>query len=123
MAFELQAAADGVNLVLGGSLGVQQARPLWDALQPAIAANQSIRVQAGSLDAMDTSIIQILCRLSARAGQFHLGETSDGFVTALKGRGLATFFVHPSPQLETEILERGETQVDTLAKAARQGHG
>jgi ABC-type transporter Mla MlaB component len=135
MAFELQATADGVNLVLAGRLGVQQARPLWDALQPAIAANQSIRVQASGLDEMDTSITQILCRLSSRSGQFQIGEISDGFVTALKGRGLAKFFVHPSAafvlpsaELETQILktqipEHVETKLDTLAKAARQGHG
>jgi ABC-type transporter Mla MlaB component len=128
MAFELQATADGVNLVLAGRLGVQQARPLWDALQPAIAANQSIRVQASGLDEMDTSITQILCRLSSRGGQFQIGEISDGFVTALKGRGLAKFFVHPSAELETQILktqipEHVETKLDTLAKAARQGHG
>ena len=129
MPFELQTAADGVKLILAGRLGVQQARSLWDALQPVIAANQSIRLQAEGLDEMDTSIIQILCRLKSGTGQFQIDATSDGFVAALKGRGLATFFVPPSfvpplaePGTQTPPLQP-EIELDTLAKAARQGHG
>jgi ABC-type transporter Mla MlaB component len=95
MPFELQTVAGGVKLILAGRLGVQQARPLWDALQPAIAASQSIRLQAEELEAMDTSIIQILCRLSSQTGQLHIGETSDGFLASLKRRGLEKFFVQP----------------------------
>jgi len=138
MPFELQTAPDGVKLILVGRLGVQQARLLWDALQPVIAANQSIRLQAEELDEMDTSIIQILCRLNNRTGQFQIDATSDGFVAALKGRGLATFFVPPSlvspslvspsfvpppaePETQTPPLQP-EIELDTLANAARQGH-
>ena len=137
MPFELQTAADGVKLV-------EQARRATsaialDALQPVIAANQSIRLQAEGLDEMDTSIIQILCRLNSRTGQFQIDATSDGFVAALKGRGLATFFVPQSfvppsfvspcfvpspaePETQTPPLQP-EIELDTLAKAARQGHG
>jgi ABC-type transporter Mla MlaB component len=143
MPFELQTTADGVKLVLAGRLGVQQARSLWDALQPVIAANQSIRLQAEELDEMDTSIIQILCRLNNRTGQFQIDATSDGFVAALKGRGLATFFVPQSlvspsfvspsfvspsvepppaePETQTPPLQP-EIELETLANAARQGH-
>jgi ABC-type transporter Mla MlaB component len=124
MPFELQTAAEGVTLILAGRLGVQQARSLWDALQPVIAASQSIRLQAEGLDEMDTSIIQILFRLSRRTGQFQIGETSDGFLAALKGRGLETFFVPPPAEPETQIPPpQPEIKLDTLAKAARQGHG
>ncbi len=129
MPFELQTTADGVSLVLAGRLGVQQARLLWDALQPVIAANHSIRLQADKLDEMDTSIIQILCRLNSRTGQFQIDATSDGFVAALKERGLATSFVSSSfaaapaePETQTPALQ-AEIELDTLAKAARQGHG
>jgi ABC-type transporter Mla MlaB component len=133
MPFELQAAADGVNLVLAGRLGVQQASLLWDALLPVIAAKQIIRLQAEELDEMDTSIIQILCRLNSRVGHFQIDTTSDGFVAALKARGLATFFVAPLvspslasaqavPEAPTRPL-RPEIDLDTLAQAARQGHG
>ena len=138
MPFELQTTADGVKLVLAGRLGVQQARSLWDALQPVIAANQSIRLQAEELDEMDTSIVQILCRLNSRTGQFQIDATSDGFVAALKGRGLATFFVPQSlvspsfvspsvelppaePETQTPPLQP-EIELETLANAARQGH-
>ncbi len=134
MPFELQTAADGVKLILVGRLGVQQARSLWDALQPVLAANQCIRLQAEELDEMDTSIIQILCRLNNRTGQFQIDATSDGFVSALKGRGLATFFVPPSfvspsfvpPPAEPETQTpppQPAIELDTLANAARQGHG
>ncbi len=132
MPFELQTAADGVKLILVGRLGVQQARSLWDSLQPIIAANQSIRLHAEGLDEMDTSIIQILCRLNSRTGQFQIDATSDSFVSALKARGLATFFVPPSlvsssfepPSTQPETqTPQPEMTLDTLASAARQGHG
>jgi ABC-type transporter Mla MlaB component len=116
MPFELQTAADGVTLILLGRLGVQQARPLWDALRPAIAAGQSIRLQAEGLDEMDTSIIQILLQLSSRTSRFQVGETSDGFFAALKSRGLETFFL---PSAHVPLTP----EPDTKAKAARQGHG
>jgi ABC-type transporter Mla MlaB component len=123
MPFELQTAADGVRLILAGRLGVQQARWLWEALQPAIAAHQSIRLRAEGLDEMDTSIIQILCRLNHGTGQFQIDATSDGFVAALRGRGLATFFVPPAePETQTAPLPP-KLKFDPLAKAARQGHG
>src|SRR5271166_4303475 len=132
MPFEIQTAADGVKVVLAGRLGVRQARSLWEALQPVVVANQSIHVQAGELDEMDTSIIQILCRLNSRTGQFQIDATSDSFVSALKARGLATFFVQPSlvsssfepppTQPETQTPQP-EMNLDTLASAARQGHG
>jgi ABC-type transporter Mla MlaB component len=95
MPFELQAVAGGTKLILAGRLGVQQARPLWDALQPAIAASQSIGLQAEELEAMDTSIVQILCRVSSQTGLLQIGETSDGFLASLKQRGLEQLFVQP----------------------------
>ena len=122
MPFELQTAADGVKLILAGRLGVQQARPLWDALQPAMAASQSIRLQAEGLEEMDTSIIQILCRVSSRSGQLQIGETSDGFLAALERRGLEKFFVQP-PALTEPESQVPQTEAETQAKAARQGHG
>jgi ABC-type transporter Mla MlaB component len=82
MPFELQTSANGVRLILAGRLGVQQARPLWDAMQPAIAAGQNIRLQAGELEDMDTSIIQILCRVCGQTSRLQIGETSDGFLAA-----------------------------------------
>src|SRR5271166_7100582 len=122
MPFEIQTAADGVKVVLAGRLGVRQARSLWEALQPAVVANQSIHVQAGELDEMDTSIIQILCRLNSRTGQFQIDATSDGFVAALKGRGLATFFASPPADPKMQALPlRPEIELETRAKAARQG--
>ena len=74
MPFELQTAGDGVKLILAGKLGVQQARDLWDALQPAMAAGYGIRVQADGLEEMDTSIVQILCRVSSLSGGLKIGE-------------------------------------------------
>jgi ABC-type transporter Mla MlaB component len=122
MPFELQTAADGVKLILVGRLGVQQARPLWDALQPAMAASQSIHLQAEALEEMDTSVIQILCRVSSKTGHLQIGETSDGFLAALERRGLEKFFVQPPAPTEPES-QVPQTEAETQAKAARQGHG
>jgi ABC-type transporter Mla MlaB component len=131
MPFELQATADGVKLMLTGKLGVQQARPLWDAMQPAMAASQSIRLRADELEEMDTSIIQILCRASSRGGQLQIGETADGFLMALKRRGLEKFFVQlatgPDPEAQTSpgqtpLPETPETEIPaSVANAARLG--
>jgi ABC-type transporter Mla MlaB component len=120
MPFELQTVAGGVKLILAGRLGVQQARPLWDALQPALAASQSIRLQAEELEEMDTSIIQILCRLSSPVGRLQVGGISDAFLAALKRRGLEKFFVQPPPEPESQIPQ---PPPQPKAKAARQGHG
>jgi ABC-type transporter Mla MlaB component len=118
MPFELQAAGEGLNLILAGRLGVRDARPLWDALQPGIAAGQIIRLQAGELEELDTSIIQILFRLSSRKGQFGIGKTADSWLTALKARGMEAFF----PQASAEP-EAPQPQAETKAKSTRQGHG
>jgi len=122
MPFELQADAGGVKLIMKGRLGVQQARPLWDALQPAIAARQSIRLQADELEEMDTSIVQILCRVSSQTGQLQIGGTSDGFLASLKRRGLETFFVQPPAPSKPEP-PIPQPKAGTKAKSARQGHG
>jgi hypothetical protein len=121
MPFELHEAGAGVTLIMAGRLGVQQARPLWDALQPALAASQTIRLQAGELEEIDTSIIQILCRVSGNTGLLQIGETSDGFLAALTRRGLEQFFVHlpqSEPESQIPLLEP-----ETKAKVARQGNG
>jgi hypothetical protein len=122
MPFELETVADGVKLILAGRLGVQQARSLWDAMQPAITARQNIRLQAGELEDLDTSIIQILCRVSGQTGLLDIGETSDGFLAALERRGLEQFFVQP-PAPSDPKAQIPQPEADTKAKAARQGHG
>jgi ABC-type transporter Mla MlaB component len=124
MPFELQTAADGVKLILAGRLGVQQARSLWEALQPVMAAGQNIRLQAVGLDEIDTSIIQILCRMSSQTGHFQIGETSDGFLAALERRGLEKFFVQSPADPETQIPQpQPETKGEIQEKSARQEHG
>jgi ABC-type transporter Mla MlaB component len=118
MPFELETSADGVKLILLGKLGVQQARPLWDVLQPAMAAHCMIRLHADALEEIDTSIVQILCRVGSLSGQLSIGETSDGFLAALERRGLEKFFAQPlapsGPELQSPKPK---------GKAARQGHG
>ena len=121
MPFELQKLEAGVRLILSGKLGVQQARPLWDAVQPSIGANQTIWLQAGELEDMDTSVIQILCRISSQTGGLKIGETSDGFLAALERRGLEQFFVQPPER--SEESQTTQPELETQAKSARQGHG
>jgi ABC-type transporter Mla MlaB component len=120
MPFELQEADHGLKLILVGRLGVQQARPLWDAVQPALTANRSVRLEAGEVEEMDTSILQILCRMNGRTGQLEIGETSDAFLAALKKRGLEKSFLPPADKTESHIVQ---PPADQKARAARQGHG
>ena len=103
MPFELKTDADGTKLTLGGRLGVRQARALWDAVQPAVAAGTTIRLDAETLEEMDTSIVQVLCRLSSQTGQLQIGGVSDGFLVSLQRRGLEKFFMQPPAPSETKI--------------------
>ena len=48
------------------------------------------------LEEIDTSILQILCRLSSQSANLQMGKSSDRFLAALKSRGLETFFVRQS---------------------------
>jgi ABC-type transporter Mla MlaB component len=126
MPFELQTAADGVKLTLTGRLGVRQARELWDAVQPAVAAGQRIRVQAEELEEMDTSIIQILCRLSRQTGRLQVGGTSDGFLVSLQRRGLEKFFVQAPSPIEAKHQtppRNAPAQTTTTTRKKRPRHG
>ena len=103
MPFELKTDAEGTSLMLRGRLGVRQARALWDALQPAVAAGTPIRLEAEELEEMDTSIVQLLCRLSSQTGQLQIGGVSDGLLVSLQRRGLEKFFIQPSAPDETKV--------------------
>ena len=103
MPFELKMSAEGMKLMLVGRLGVRQARALWDALQPAVAAATPIRLEAEELEEMDTSIVQLLCRLSSLTGQLQIGGVSDGFLVSLQRRGLEKFFMQPSTPDRTKV--------------------
>ncbi len=119
MPFELFNIAGGVDLMVTGNLGVQEAKALWGALQPSIDAKATVRLRAGGLEEIDTSILQILCRMS-RSGQLSIGETSDGLLAALKHRGLEF-----SPQPKTPAADAHNSLSDRNAKAksARLTHG
>jgi ABC-type transporter Mla MlaB component len=103
MPFELKTGGEGTKLMLIGRLGVRQARALWDAVQPAVAAGTTIRLEAEALEEMDTSIVQVLCRLSSQTGQLQIGGVSDGFLVSLQRRGLEKFFMQPPAPSETKI--------------------
>ena len=103
MPFELKAGAEGTKLMLTGRLGVRQVRALWDALQPAVAAGTAIRLEAIELEEMDTSIVQLLCRLSSQTGLLQIGRVSDNFLVSLQRRGLEKFFIQPSAPRETKV--------------------
>ena len=121
MPFELEKTAGGATLILSGKLNVEQARPLWDALQPTVAAKKAIRLQAEALEAMDTSIVQILCRLS---GQLHIGGISDGFLTSLKLRGLEQFFLSRSQEAGAKLpVSKQRPATRTKSRDGRRTHG
>jgi ABC-type transporter Mla MlaB component len=119
MPFELKTDADGTKLMLAGKLGVRQARALWDAVQPAVAAGTLIRLDAEELEEMDTSIVQALCRLSSQTGKLQIGGVSDGFLVSLERRGLEKFFMQPSAPSGSKVqILRPKLAVQTKAIAA-----
>jgi ABC-type transporter Mla MlaB component len=103
MPFEMKRDAEGTTLMLMGKLGVRQARALWDAVQPAVAAGKAIRLEAIELEEMDTSIVQLLCRLSSQTGLLQIGRVSDSFLVSLQRRGLERFFIQPSAPRDTKV--------------------
>jgi len=98
MPFEVQQGEDTTVLTLSGRIGVQQARPLWDALNQTLSAGRGIRLQAEAVEAIDTSIVQILCLIGRRRGELHIVSTSDGFIASLARRGLEGFFAYSEPE-------------------------
>ncbi len=94
MPFEIQTGAGGSTLTLSGRLGVQQARPLWDALQSATALSPVLMMQAGAIEEIDTSIVQILCRAMQQGIRLHISGASDGFLLSLERRGMEKYFLH-----------------------------
>jgi len=102
----MQTSDAGSTLILSGRLGVQQARPLWEAAQAAMAEHRPVVVQAGDVEDLDTSVAQILCRVASRGGRLRISGSSDGFLLALARRGLDQFFVHAAsggPVAEAEM--------------------
>jgi ABC-type transporter Mla MlaB component len=77
-----------VTLHLSGRLGVQHARPLWDALQPALRGGAAICVEARELEEMDSSMIQILCRLHRSRHLMVKEGAGEGFRASLERRGM-----------------------------------
>ena len=127
MPFELKTDAEGTKLVLGGKLGVRQARALWDAVQPAVAAGTAIRLDAEALEQMDTSIVQVLCRLSSQTGKLRIGGVSDAFLVSLERRGLEKFFMPAGPsEPKVHILRPkavAKAKASTASRNPRRRHG
>jgi len=124
MPFDLQTSPDGWKLTLVGRLGVQQARPLWEALQSALAAKEIIHLHAVALEEIDTSILQILCRVSSQPGSLRIGETSDRFHAALDSRGLGKFLAQQTTEPESGIPRvPPETKRKTRLKPESKNHG
>ncbi len=93
MPYEINAFADKSQLALKGRLGVQQAGLLWDSLQPVIASAGPIDVLAEGVEEIDTSIVQILLRLSQLPNGFEIITASSGLRTSLQCRGLASLLI------------------------------
>jgi ABC-type transporter Mla MlaB component len=105
----MQTRAGGSTLRLSGKLGVQQARPLWDAFQAAAALRRAVLVQARDIEEIDTSIAQILCRAVNQGAQLQIAGASDGFLVSLQRRGLEKFFIQsrsaPTASGQTTALQ------------------
>ena len=104
MPFTLQPAGEELELSLTGRVGVQDARPLWESLQEVLFDNTVVRLKASNLEEMDTSIVQILCRISVLPGKLRVAALSDGFVLSLQRRGLANLFIDPPRQKAPVVL-------------------
>ena len=68
-----------------------------------MAAATPIHLEARELEEMDTSIAQLLCRLSSQTGRLQIGTVSDIFLVSLQRRGLEKFFIQPSTPAETKV--------------------
>jgi hypothetical protein len=68
-----------------------------------MAAKQIIRLQTERLEEIDTSILQILCRVGSRPGSLRMSDSSDRFLAALENRGLGTFFAHQTAEAESPL--------------------
>ena len=102
MPFEIGTNARGSMLTLTGRLGIQQARPLWEAMETALIGCGALLLQAEAAEEIDTSIAQILCRAVDR-NQLEIGSASDGFIASLQSRGLGAFFTHaPAPSMSVQ---------------------
>jgi hypothetical protein len=73
-------------------------------MQPALAAGTAIRVEAPESEKIDTSIVQILCRLSAQTGKLQIGAVSDSFLASLERRGLEKFFMQPATPSQPNVV-------------------
>ncbi len=97
MPFEVSDGEGAAVLTLSGRVGVQQAASLWDALRK-LGEWERVLLSAERLEEIDTSTLQILCRLG---GRLQVGAVSDAFFTALHSRGMESLFaVRPA---ETEL--------------------
>lgn len=94
MPFEIRTYDHGQMLMLSGRLGVQQARPLWDAMEAASALHGVLLLQAEAVEEIDTSIAQVLCR-SLHQGHLQVGSASDGLQASLQRRGLGDILIQP----------------------------
>jgi hypothetical protein len=121
MSFALQTSSEHVELSLAGRVGVQDAGPLWESLRQVLLDDATIRLNAADLEEMDTSIVQIVCRLGAIPGKLHIAASSEGFFLSLRRRGVANRFIDSplSPSRSDPQPERGESTTAPLSEKER----
>ena len=121
MAFTLQQTGDELELSLTGRMGVQNAGPLWESLQEVLLDETTIVLNAADLEEMDTSVVQILCRLSAIPGKLRLAGLSEGLMISLQKRGLANLFIDPPRKAPQASTLEVSPSLNTMAPAMEEG--
>ena len=117
MPYEIRAAVLKAQLVLTGKIGIADARELWLGLQPFVEAGKPVQVLAGDVEAMDTSIVQILCRLMHLQTGLEIVSASVAFDAGLRYRGIAAFT--PPASLRAFVSSSGATAKATAVRVVK----
>ena len=74
--------SDGLILELSGSITVRHAQGLSNAVTTALGSSAAVLVDAGGVEDMDASILQLLCSLRKSVPAFEFTSQSKELVNA-----------------------------------------
>lgn len=83
MPFEIQTTEKDLLLQLTGGVTARHAAELGKCLASSLETGRTVTVNAGNVDDIDTSILQMLVSLRKTAAMFVLQEFSEAFASAV----------------------------------------
>ncbi len=94
--FTIESTLTQTRLSLHGTLGIEQARALKDALQAALKPGLELSLNASALTRCDAAILQTLLSATRFAGSATLTASSAAWESALARFGMTDPFTRPS---------------------------